>query len=58
MKKIITVCTPILKADMDELKKISGKITTKETLLDAVDIALKHYRDMQQSNEDHVKITR
>jgi predicted transcriptional regulator len=58
MKKIITVCTPIMKADIDELKKISGKITTKETLLDAVDIALKHYRDMQQSNEDHVKITR
>lgn len=43
---------------MDELKKISGKITTKETLLDAVDIALKHYRVMQQSNEDHVKTTR
>jgi hypothetical protein len=58
MKKIITVCTPIMKADMDELKKISGKITTKETLLDAVDIALKHYRVMQQSNEDHVKTTR
>lgn len=47
MAQIVHVSAPILKADIDELKKLSKKFTTKDALTDAIEIALAHYRKEQ-----------